>query len=109
SALGMTLSAGVLIGLGLSGTTFSVVLSAVGRAVTPEKRSMAMGIVSAAGSFGQFAMLPGTLGLLEWLGWSAALLVMSVIATLMLPLGAWLRDRPESSSGSEASLRVALE
>ena len=109
SALGMMLSAGVLIGLGLSGTTFSVVLGAVGRAVAPEKRSMAMGIVSAAGSFGQFAMLPGTLGLLEWLGWSAALLVMSVIATLMLPLGAWLRDRPESSSGSEASLRVALE
>src|SRR5690554_4358461 len=46
SALGMTLSAGVLIGLGLSGTTFSVILGAVGRAVAPEKRSMAMGIVS---------------------------------------------------------------
>ncbi len=58
SALGMSLSAGVLIGLGLSGTTFSVLLGAVGRAVAPEKRSMAMGIVSAAGSFGQFAMLP---------------------------------------------------
>ncbi|EWG99131.1 MFS transporter, partial [Halomonas sp. BC04] len=76
SALGMSLSAGLLIGLGLSGTTFSVILGAVGRAVTPEKRSMAMGIVSAAGSFGQFAMLPGTLGLLGWLGWSAALLAM---------------------------------
>ncbi|QTF90954.1 MFS transporter, partial [Halomonas sp. BM-2019] len=109
SALGMTLSAGVLIGLGLSGTTFSVVLGAVGRAVAPEKRSMAMGIVSAAGSFGQFAMLPGTLGLLEWLGWSGALLVMGAIAALMLPLGAWLRDRPIPSTGGDLSLREALD
>ncbi|MGM0703663.1 MAG: MFS transporter [Pseudomonadota bacterium] len=109
SALGMTLSAGVLIGLGLSGTTFSVVLGAVGRAVAPEKRSLAMGIVSAAGSFGQFAMLPGTLGLLEWLGWSSALLVMGGIAALMLPLGAWLSDRPAPATGSDITLRAALD
>ncbi|GHE22061.1 MFS transporter [Halomonas urumqiensis] len=107
--LGMTMSAGVLIGLGLSCCTFSVVLGAVGRAVTPEKRSMAMGIVSAAGSFGQFAMLPGTLGLLEWLGWSAALLVMGGIAALILPLGAMLRDRPSPRTGSDISLRAALD
>ncbi|WP_163574464.1 MFS transporter [Halomonas faecis] len=109
SALGMTLSAGLLIGLGLSGTTFSVVLGAVGRAVAPEKRSLAMGIVSAAGSFGQFAMLPGTLGLLEWLGWSSALLVMGAIAALMLPLGACLRDRPTPAAGGDISLRAALD
>ncbi|WP_444999201.1 MFS transporter [Halomonas mongoliensis] len=108
SALGMTLSAGVLIGLGLSGTTFSVILGAVGRAVAPEKRSMAMGIVSAAGSFGQFAMLPGTLGLLEWFGWSAALLVMGAIAALMLPLGAMLRDRPSPKAAGDISLGAAL-
>ena len=109
SALGMTLSAGVLIGLGLSGTTFSVILGAVGRAVAPEKRSMAMGIVSAAGSFGQFAMLPGTLGLLGWLGWSAALLAMGAIAALMLPLGAMLRDRPSAKAASDISLGAALD
>ncbi len=109
SALGMTLSAGVLIGLGLSGTTFSVILGAVGRAVAPEKRSMAMGIVSAAGSFGQFAMLPGTLGLMGWLGWSAALLAMGAIAALMLPLGAMLRDRPSAKASSDISLGAALD
>ncbi|MFY0990650.1 MFS transporter [Halomonas sp. C05BenzN] len=109
SALGMSLSAGVLIGLGLSGTTFSVILGAVGRAVAPEKRSMAMGIVSAAGSFGQFAMLPGTLGLLEWLGWSAALLVMGALAALMVPLGSMLRDRPSPRQGSDISLSAALD
>ncbi len=107
TALGMTLSAGLLIGIGLSGTTFSVVLGAVGRAVAPEKRSMAMGIVSAAGSFGQFAMLPGTLGLLEWLGWSAALLVMAAIGALMVPLGAMLHDRPVLTGGG-LSLGEAL-
>lgn len=109
SALGMSLSAGVLIGLGLSGTTFSVILGAVGRAVAPEKRSMAMGIVSAAGSFGQFAMLPGTLGLLEWLGWSAALLVMGALAALMVPLGGMLRDRPSPRQGHEQPLGAALD
>jgi MFS family permease len=98
SALGMSLSAGLLIGLGLSGTTFSVIIGAVGRTVAPEKRSLAMGIVSAAGSFGQFAMLPGTLGLLQWLGWSAALLVMGGLAALMVPLGGMLRDRPSQAT-----------
>ncbi|MGR2737355.1 MFS transporter [Billgrantia sp. Q4P2] len=109
SALGMSLSAGLLIGLGLSGTTFSVILGAVGRAVAPEKRSMAMGIVSAAGSFGQFAMLPGTLGLLGWLGWSAALLAMGALAAMMVPLGAMLKDRPSARQASDLSLRGALD
>lgn len=108
SSLGMTLSAGLLIGFGLSGTTFSVILGAVGRAVAPEKRSMAMGIVSAAGSFGQFAMLPGTLGLIEWLGWSAALLAMGAIAALMIPLGAMVKDRPRPNALGDLSLRDAL-
>ena len=108
SELGMTVSAGLLIGLGLSGTTFSVILGAVGRAVAPEKRSMAMGIVRAAGSFGQFAMLPGTLGLLEWLGWAAALMAMAAIATIILPLGAMLRDKPSAKTASDLSLKDAL-
>jgi MFS family permease len=108
SELGMTVSAGLLIGLGLSGTTFSVILGAVGRAVAPEKRSMAMGIVSAAGSFGQFAMLPGTLGLLEWLGWAAALMAMAAIATIIIPLGAMLRDKPSAKTATDLSLKDAL-
>ncbi|NYS80163.1 MULTISPECIES: MFS transporter [Halomonadaceae] len=108
SVLGMTLSAGLLIGLGLSGTTFSVILGAVGRAVAPEKCSMAMGIVSAAGSFGQFAMLPGTLGLLEWLGWAAALMAMAAIATIIIPLGAMLRDKPSAKTAADLSLKDAL-
>ena len=64
------LSVGVLLGLGLSGTTFAVVLGAVSRAVPPERRSRAMGIATAIGSFGQFVMLPGSLTLIGWPGWA---------------------------------------
>ena len=94
SPTSLSLSAGLLIGLGLSGTSFSVILGAVGRAVAPEKRSMAMGIASAAGSFGQFAMLPGTLGLIGWLGWSSALLALGMLIALMMPLALMLRSGP---------------
>ncbi|MCE1115220.1 MULTISPECIES: MFS transporter [Pseudomonas] len=104
----LSLSAGLLIGIGLSGTSFSVILGVVGRAVPPEKRSMAMGIASAAGSFGQFAMLPGTLGLIQWLGWSAALLVLGLMVALIVPLVGFLRDNPMPAHGAEQSLGQAL-
>ncbi|RJG13934.1 MFS transporter [Pseudomonas cavernicola] len=105
----LSLSAGLLIGIGLSGTSFSVLLGVVGRAVPAEKRSMAMGIASAAGSFGQFAMLPGTLGLLGWLGWSAALLALGALVALIVPLVGMLRDRPLPLLGHEQTLREALQ
>src|SRR5690606_9065911 len=54
-----------LIGLGMGGTGFSVVLGIVAKTVAPERRSMSLGIVSAAGSFGQFAMVPVGQGLLD--------------------------------------------
>ncbi|WP_457787509.1 MFS transporter [Pseudomonas sp. PL-6] len=94
SPLSLSLSAGLLIGIGLSGTSFSVILGVVGRAVPVEKRSMAMGIAAAAGSFGQFAMLPGTLGLIGWLGWSAALLALGLLVALILPLAAMIKEQP---------------
>jgi MFS family permease len=104
----LSLSAGLLIGLGLSGTTFSVVLGVVGRAVPAEKRSMAMGIAAAAGSFGQFAMLPGTLGLIGWLGWSVALIALGGLAAMIVPLVAMLKDKPLPVLGHEQSLGEAV-
>jgi MFS family permease len=110
SAWSLSLSAGILIGIGLSGTSFSVILGVVGRAVPAQKRSMAMGIAAAAGSFGQFAMLPGTLGLITWLGWSGALLALGVLAALILPLVTLLRDKPlPAVSGTEQTLKEALK
>ncbi|ERO64532.1 MFS transporter [Pseudomonas piscis] len=108
SPLSLSLSAGLLIGIGLSGTSFSVILGVVGRALPPEKRSMGMGLASAAGSFGQFAMLPGTLGLIGWLGWSAALLVLGVLVALIVPLVSMLKDKPLPAHGHEQSLMEAL-
>lgn len=108
SPLSLSLSAGVLIGIGLSGTSFSVILGVVGRAVPPENRSMAMGIAAAAGSFGQFAMLPGTLGLLSWLGWSAALLALGMLVALIVPLAAMIKDAPLPVQAHEQTLGEAL-
>lgn len=108
SPLSLSLSAGLLIGIGLSGTSFSVILGAVGRAVPMEKRSMAMGIAAAAGSFGQFAMLPGTLGMLSWLGWSVALMALGLLVALIVPLAAMLKDTPLPQTGEEQTLGEAL-
>ena len=108
SPLSLSLSAGLLIGIGLSGTSFSVILGVVGRALPAEKRSMGMGIASAAGSFGQFAMLPGTLGLIGWLGWSTALLVLGLLVALIVPLVSMLKDRPLPSLGADQTLKEAL-
>ena len=108
SPLSLSLSAGLLIGIGLSGTSFSVILGVVGRAVPVEKRSMAMGIAAAAGSFGQFAMLPGTLGLIGWLGWSAALIALGMMVALIVPLALMIKDRPQVSQGPQQTLGEAL-
>jgi MFS family permease len=111
SGLALGLSAGLLIGLGLSGTGFSVVYGVIGRAFPPEKRSVAFGIAGAAGSFGQFAMLPVSQTLIGGLGWFDSLLVLAAVALLMAPLAAGLmerRDAPGAAAVSTQSLREAL-
>ncbi len=89
------LVAGGLIGVGLSGITFSVIAGVLGRAFPPEKRSMALGISAAAGSFGQFAMLPFTQWLLTNVGWHYALIALSAVGLLMAPLAAAMVERRE--------------
>src|SRR2546423_10125636 len=89
------LSSGVLIGVGLSGVTFSVISGVLGRAFPPEKRSMALGISAAAGSFGQFALLPLTQTLLTHVGWYGALLTLAAVGVLMAPLAAVMIERRE--------------
>ncbi len=93
SPLIFVLTSGVLIGTGLSGVTFSVISGVLGRKFPPEKRSMALGISAAAGSFGQFAILPLTQWLLSNVGWYGALLAMAGVALLIAPLAAAMVER----------------
>ena len=92
------LSAGVLIGTGQSGVTYSVISGVLGRAFPPEKRSMAFGIAAAAGSFGQFAMLPLTQTLLSHVGWYGALLVLAAVGLAIAPLVAAMVERRHAHS-----------
>ncbi len=102
------LAAGLLVGLGLACSGFGVVLSVVARAFPPEKRSFAVGVTGACGSFGQFAMLPGAQALISGYGWLAALLVLGALAFLMIPLGAALAGRNAAAHESEQSIGEAL-
>lgn len=104
------LGAGVLIGLGLSGTTFPVIFAAISRLVAPEQRSLAMGITMSVGSFGQFAMLPISLGLMVSLEWQGALVALSVLSLAMLPLAFGIRNAPApvASADEDVSLSQAL-
>ena len=103
SSAELALSAGVLVGLGLSGTTFAVIFGAVSRAMPAEQRSLAFGVCSAVGSFGQFAMLPGSLALITRFGWAAALLALAVLAAAMALLSRPLaEDRGAVAPGAGA-------
>jgi len=92
TALLFSLTAGVLIGLAQAGTTYAVVYGVIGRNVPANKRSWAMGIAAAAGSFGQFLMVPTEGFLISSLGWQQALVVLALAALLMMPLAWWLRE-----------------
>jgi MFS family permease len=106
--LGFNLAAGLLVGLGLACTGFGVVMAVVARAFPPEKRSVAVGIAGACGSFGQFAMLPGGQALISSYGWLNALVVLGVVSFLMVPLGAALAGRNAAEAESTQSIGGAL-
>jgi predicted MFS family arabinose efflux permease len=90
TSLELLLSSGLLIGLALGCTGFSIVFGVVGRAVPAEKRTAALGVVGAAGSFGQFIMLPYGQTLITHLGWHVALLILAVTVLLVIPFSAAL-------------------
>jgi predicted MFS family arabinose efflux permease len=105
----LVLTGGVLIGTGLSGVTFSVVSGVLGRSFPPEKRSMVLGISAAAGSFGQFAMLPLTQWLLSHVGWYNALLTLAAVGLLIVPFAATLVEKRDAHAHAFAqSAREAI-
>ncbi len=101
--------AGVVLGLAVGATGFPIVLAAVGRAVPARRRSMALGIAAAGGSFGQFAVAPVGQILIDGTGWATALVLFAVLAALLVPLAAPLAGRAtEAVEGMAQTLREAL-
>ena len=110
SGLAFTGSAGLLIGLAQSGTTYAVIYGVIGRNVAPEKRSWAMGVAAAAGSFGQFLMVPVENWLIAGTGWQNALFVLALAALLIAPLAWGLREPAQAvqAGGHKQSIAQAL-
>jgi predicted MFS family arabinose efflux permease len=92
STLVFALTTGVLIGMSQAGTTYAVIYGVIGRNVSASRRSWAMGVAAAAGSFGQFLMVPTEGFLIDHLGWQTALVVLSAAALMMIPLAWGLRE-----------------
>src|SRR5436305_9943976 len=110
--LSLDVGAGVLIGFGLSGCSFNLVLSAFGKLLPPEWRGLALGAGTAAGSFGQFVFAPFGVAMIDNFGWQAALTVFAILMLLIIPLSLALATPPATSAAVPAahqqSFRTAL-
>jgi predicted MFS family arabinose efflux permease len=110
STLGLMLGFGVLVGLSMAGVTYVVVLGAVGRVVPPEKRTLAFGIVTAGGSFGQFLVVPATQGMLDALDWRLTLVILGGLVALIIPLALGVAGRPPTTPDNDGvPLKAALQ
>ncbi|WP_374674170.1 MFS transporter [Ideonella sp.] len=110
SGLAFTGATGVLLGMAQSGTTYAVIYGVIGRNVAPEKRSWAMGVAAAAGSFGQFLMVPVENWLVGAWGWQNALFVLGCLALAIAPLAWGLREPAmAAASGVRQSVGAALK
>ena len=101
----LNLSAGVFIGFGLAGCSFSVVLSAFGKLLPERWRSLAFGAGAAAGSFGQFLYSPLAVSLIDSVGWQETLLTFAVVMLLILPLSLALATAGKAHGTSMARAR----
>jgi MFS family permease len=104
NAFVFSLTAGVLIGAAQAGTTYAVVYGVIGRQIDPAKRSWAMGVAAAAGSFGQFLMVPVEGFLISGTGWQTALLILAGIVLVIIPLAFGMRE-PGFGGGAPAPKR----
>jgi MFS family permease len=110
--LSLDLGAGVLVGFGLSGCSFNLVLSAFSKLLPLERRGIALGLGTAAGSFGQFLFAPVGVAMIDNLGWQTALMVFAVLMLLIVPLSLALATPRAASAHAPAvnqqSFKTAL-
>jgi MFS family permease len=110
--LSLDLGAGVLVGFGLSGCSFNLVLSAFSKLLPPERRGIALGAGTAAGSFGQFAFAPFGVALIDNFGWQTALTVFAALMLLIVPLSLALSTPPTAAADApdaqQQSFKTAL-
>lgn len=102
TSLGVNLTLGTLVGVALAGTTFVVVLGAVGRVVPERQRGKAFGIVTAGGSVGQFLVVPFTQEIISLTGWRTTMLVLAALMLVMILLarGVTGRAAPQAADGT---------
>jgi MFS family permease len=111
--LAFDLSAGVLIGFGLAGCSFTLVVGALGKLVPESWRALAFGLGTAAGSFGQFLFSPLAHGLIDAFSWQTALLVFGGMMLLVLPLSIMLaipaNTAPAAAARQQSSQQALVE
>lgn len=98
----LTLSAGVLVGFGLSGCSFNLVLAAFSKLVPPARRNLALGIGTAAGSLGQFLFAPVSVALIDSIGWRSTLVTFAALMLIVVPLSLVLATPPARGGDSAA-------
>ncbi|MBI3368475.1 MAG: MFS transporter, partial [Burkholderiales bacterium] len=109
SGLAFTGSAGLMLGVAQSGTTYAIVYGVIGRNVPADKRSWAMGVAAAAGSFGQFLMVPVESWLIGTWGWQNALFVLGCLALAIMPLAFGLKEpAATAATGARQSIGEAV-
>jgi predicted MFS family arabinose efflux permease len=109
SGLGFTGTTGLLIGMAQAGSTYAIVYGVIARNVAPEKRSWAMGVAAAAGSFGQFLMVPVENWLIGGFGWQNALFLLACASLAIVPLAFGLREpRQADGPAHRQTIRAAL-
>src|SRR6266481_758646 len=101
--LSLDVGAGVLIGFGLSGCSFNLALSAFNKLLPPERRGVALGAGTAAGSFGQFLFAPFGVAMIDNFGWQTALTVFAALMLLIIPLSLALATPPATSTNVPAA------
>jgi MFS family permease len=107
--LSLDMSAGVLIGFGLAGCSFNLVLSAFGKLLPPEWRGVALGAGTAAGSFGQFLFAPFGVAMIDNFGWQTAVTVFAGLMLLIIPLSLALTTPPATSTNAPAADRQSFK